>query len=196
MPSRAIWQSVRNLLDSTNNLEQLWEEFDRIECDDDDLRIDFDSESIDKNTWVTLAREAYYAVRTRPSRNMRHTGWITLAIQLASEEDETSRWSHHKQSKVLVGYSVYPEPGGAWQFDSTSPDANGYCDECITDKYRWHHEDKSWFYAVPLDMLDSRDAVLNYIVGPTHALIRDEDAETVLGPIRDNLCLPPQTSQV
>lgn len=191
---RAIWQSAQNLLVSGGNLDKLWESLDVILCKERDLIIEYESEDSYNLGWLDPVCNAYYKVQQRPKGRIAHTGWITLSIQLTCVDENKGDWQNGKRAKVLAGYSPYSSFDDAWGFDSNSPNSSGMFEDCKAQDLFWIHEDnKSWFFAVPLDELTSTNAVETLIVEPMRRIIRGETADKVLGPIRDRMCLPPST---
>ena len=189
----AIWQSAQNLLRSSDNLDKLWKAFDVIECKEKQLVIEYGDAGSENSGWIYPVWEAYYKVRQAPNGNMKDTGWIRLAIKLTCEVGVEGDWQHGKRAKVLAGYAPFKSLDHAWGFDTEDPNSSGYCEECITDEYRWLHSDEaSWFFAVPLDVLTSTDAVEAYIAKPMQRIVQGEDPNVVLREIRENLCLPPR----
>ncbi|SHF45463.1 hypothetical protein SAMN05444279_1515 [Ruegeria intermedia] len=199
--SEALWQSARNLLDSQVNLDKLYNEFDRVELSEDDLIIENDDYTYDGGDWVRPVWNAYYKVSERrkngKKQSKKEKGYITLAIQLTSDPGHGDDWEFGRQAKVLAGYCPSAESDGGWEFGSGHPDGAGRCEGWSPRGKLWVRgkDDRSWFYAVQLDALDSVEAVDECLVNPLRALIKkDGTPEEVLGPIKDKLCIPPQSA--
>ena len=128
---------------------------------------------------------------------------MTIAIQLTTDEGTEAVWSEGKRSKVIVGYSTGTKLEDAWFFGSYCPYAAGYLEDCVAERRFWRPEDiedKSWFYAVPLDLLTDTQRVRELIVAPVHEILRDGTVDDVfakgdaaLVKIEASLCLPPQS---
>nr|ADF47141.1 hypothetical protein [Paracoccus aminophilus JCM 7686] len=84
------------------------------------------------------------------------------------------------------------------------PNDAGYREDCVAARRFWRLEDskdKSWFYAVPLDLLTGTKRVRELIVLPVHEILRGEAddgmferVDASLAKIEASLCLPPQPS--
>lgn len=193
--SDPIWQSARNILDSQDNLDKLCEAFNIIECDKPELAIEFYESDANNDYWIVPAWNQYYRVYRRPNGRKVHAGWITLAVQLTCQECVEDDWSYGKVAKVLAAYCPYRGYDAAWDFDAESPNSAGYFEGCISKEWHWMHQDgKSWFFAVPLSVLTSTEAVEIYVTGPIWQILAGGEPAKVLKPIVDKLCRPPESS--
>ena len=192
--SEAVWQSARNLLDCQVNLDKLCEAFDKVECEDDDLIIEFGDEDPVQDCWVLPVWNRYYKVSQRPKGRKKCVGWITLAIQLTCDERVNGQWAHAHHAKVIAGYSASRNYDEAWEFETAAPNSAGICTDCTIMDHHWLYDgdNKSWFFAVPLDVVTSADNVEEYLARPLLRLIRGESFDYVLGGIKDKLCIPPK----
>lgn len=199
--SEALWQSARNLMDAQLNLDKLYEAFDRVEVDKPGrggLIIELEDYDYEGGDWVRPVWNVFYKVTERrkvgkKSETKKGLGYITLAIQLTCDPGHGGNWEFGRQAKVLAGYCPSAESDGGWEFGSGHPDGAGRCEGWSPRGKLWvHNEDnRSWFYAVQLDALDSVEAVDECLVNPLRGLIKDGAPEEVLGPIKDKLCIPP-----
>lgn len=191
-----LWQSTRNLLNAQENLNKLFEAFDRLTIREAGLVVEFNSQDKSARDWVEPSWNCYYDVRGNRKANASAIGALTIAIQLTCDHGEGPEWSFGKRAKVVVGYSAKQEDW--WEFGTTVPNAAGYLDEvCTPNETHWsgsYGGRDAWVFAVPLDMLTSTDAVDKYIKEPVHRILRGEAPTNVLGKegVREGLCIPPQ----
>lgn len=194
-----IWQSASNILQAQDNLNELFEAFDLVECRTPRLVIECKDSDDGEDDFIQPVWNAYYSVRRAERRNARVEGWITLAIQLTCSEGVESDWDFGKRAKVLVGYSPLRSFDEAWGFDTDSPNSAGYREDCEVTASHWTLDEGrgvvSWFYAIPLDQMTSVDAVRRLIVAPLHAILQadnPQDPTAGLNGIVGSLCVPPQ----
>ena len=193
-PDACIWQSAWNIQQAQANLNKLFEAFDCIECQNPGLVIECDDSDECQGEFIQPVWNAYYSIKRSARANARVVGWVTLAIQLTCDEGVEASWVFGKRAKVLVGYSPERDFEYAWEFDTGTPNAAGYCDDCAANETHWTFDDDgaiSWFYALPLDQMTNSAAVREYIAGPLHRILAGGDPTEVLNEIRDALCLPP-----
>ncbi|WP_010140773.1 hypothetical protein [Oceanicola sp. S124] len=129
---------------------------------------------------------------------------MTIAIQLTADEGTEADWVYGKRSKVIVGYSIGNEIQDAWEFTTDAVNEAGQTEYCVAEQRFWRpedNEDKSWFYAVPLDFLTSTKRVRELVVAPAHEILRGgpvndfiAKVDASLAKIEASLCLPPQPS--
>ena len=195
MPAdEALWQSARNIKDSQDNLNRLFDSFAAVECSQGPYIREADWDAVDEE-FIQPVWNYYFSVHASARANSRINGWITAAIQLTCNDGVHGDWPSGRRSKVLVGYSDYREYGDAWVFDTNSPNKSGHYDDCQDRRDHWIYDDdceSSWFYAVQLSSLASTEAVQENIVRPVHAILQGEDISSVLAPIQYNLYLPHQ----
>ncbi|WP_339107031.1 hypothetical protein [Thioclava sp. GXIMD4216] len=194
-----LWQSASNILRAQDNLNLLFDAFDAVECDSERLKIELEDADKSDGDFIQAEWNAYYSVKTKTALAKGwQSGWLTLAIQLTCNESLEARWDHGKRAKVLVGYVPLKKSDEAWGFDADGPNSAGYRDKCVMRELYWQLiEDNgrlSWFYALPLDLMTSTQAVKKLIVDPVHSVLRSEtpqDPSIVLAKIKDKLCCPP-----
>ncbi|NHO54650.1 hypothetical protein GOB87_11960 [Acetobacter estunensis] len=191
---REIWQSACNIEKSQKNLDRLCREFDSIECNMPDFVIEYEDKDKDGGNWIAPVYNFYYKVKQRPNGRLKVTGWITLAVQLTCEESVESDWTHGKRAKVLAGFSADAAFDEVWLFDLSAPNSAGFCEDCTIEGDLWvYNQNKNhFFFAIPLDVLISAEAVERYIITPMRSLIRSEEIEKVFSAIKNDMCLPPQ----
>lgn len=188
--SETIWKSAQNLLASQANLDKLFDAFDAIECVQTDLEIKWDDSDFVVGDWVRPVWAAYYKVRQRPKKKLVDSGWITIAIQLTSDEG-LGGWEHGKKAKVLAGF--IPKKDDWWFFDTAKPDAEGRWGDCVAEEYRWFDpDDEGWFFAVPLDKLTNTESVEKYVTTPLREMIAGVEPAEAFAGIADGVCCPPK----
>lgn len=195
MISEALWQSARNIETAQDNLDMLWVALDQIECDYPDMKVASGSLDSDGGDWITPVYSKHYSVRRRTKKNMVDAAWITITIQLTCDESNEVDWQYGKRAKLILGYSASKRVDEAWRFNRSQPDSAGFVEDCRMDGLRWTFDSddgKSWFFSVPLDNLTSNKAVEELATGPMLRLIRGEDVQSVLGPLKAQLCVPPE----
>lgn len=66
-----------------------------------------------------------------------------------------------------------------------------------SDGFRWIAEQcGDWFFAIPLGAFKDENDVKRIVVEPVHRLIAGDDSQDALGPIKDDLCLPPEHQEL
>lgn len=192
---KTLWQSARNIQDSSLNLDLLWEALAPPSVDPAGRIIEHQS-SDDDCDWVSPFRNRYYNVREN-SKKRKANGSVTLAIQLTSNEVGNS-WAFGKVAKVLAAYS--PHGDDHWEFDAANPDTAGNCEDgpsWVCEEFRWVDPDGGgWFFAVPLDALNSTNAVEDYVIQPLLHLIAGRPPAEVFWGIEDKVCRPPQSGSL
>lgn len=199
-----LWQSARNLLDAQENLNKLFEAFWQVECSDTGLKIEeLDQDASDADFFQPVWN-SYFLHRRNTRANGKAQGVVTIAIQLTADEGTEADWADGKRSKVIVGYSFSSELPDAWEFTTDAPNEAGYSEDCVAERRFWRpadNEDKSWFYALPLDLLTNTKRVRELVVTPVHEILRAGPVDNFIGKvdaslvkIEASLCLPPQSS--
>lgn len=198
-----LWQSARNLLDAQDNLNKLFEAFWLIECSEAGLKIEWSGQDAPDENFLQPVWNTFFVHRKNNRANGKRAGIVTIAIQLTTDEGTEAVWSEGKRSKVIVGYSTGTKLEDAWFSGTYGPNAAGYYEDCVAERRFWRPEDiedKSWFYAVPLDLLTDTQRVRELIVAPVHEILRDGTVDDVfakvdaaLVKIEASLCLPPQS---
>lgn len=187
---KIIWQSSRNLLDSSPNLDRLWEALSLDGVQAAGIVIDFHEQDNDRH-WIRPARNCYYNVREN-SRRKKPVGSITIAIQLTSNLG-SGHWEHGKTAKVFAGY--WPAGDDWWMFDVANPDASGAGEDSASqnqERFLWRDGDcNGWFFAVPLGVLNSRDAVKKFVHDPLIAMIGGMSADKAFLGMENEICRPP-----
>ncbi|MBQ4823859.1 hypothetical protein J4729_04755 [Leisingera sp. HS039] len=198
-----LWQSARNLLDAQENLNKLYEAFWQVECSDSGLKIEELEEDGSDGEFLQPVWNTYFVHRRNARSNSKAKGIVTIAIQLTADEGTESDWADGKRSKVIVGYWPNGMDDGAWVFTTDGPNDAGYCEEWVAERRFWRREDtedKSWFYAVPLNLLTDTKCVRELIVAPVHEILRAGPGDVFskvddsLAKVEASLCLPPQPS--
>ncbi len=203
MSDKIIWQSARNILDTVNSLEALGDVIGRsiMQKFQSNHVSDEDWEGQDENGWIEPMFVRNFTLRGNGRANARVTRWISIGFQLTSDSSELE-WSHGQRAKLLVGSSKT----GQFYFGTDFPNAGGEAEDMTDDEaperyssdcFRWIGERcGDWFYAVPLDALKSEADVQRLVANPLARLIGGDASEAVLGPIKDELCLPPQHQEL
>ena len=199
MSDRIIWQSARNILDTVNSLEALGDVIGRsiMQKFQGNHIADDDWEGQDEDGWIEPMWVRNFTLRGNGRANARVTRWISIGFQLTSDASELE-WSHGQRAKSLVGSSKT----GQFYFGTDFPNAGGEAEDMTDDEaserygsdgFRWIGEQSGdWFFAVPLDALKDEKDVQCLVVNPLYRLIAGDDSQDVLGPIKDDLCLPPE----
>ncbi|WP_226628152.1 hypothetical protein [Alloyangia pacifica] len=199
-----LWQSARNLLDAQENLNKLYDAFWQIECSDTDLKIEAFDEDESVSDFIQPVWNTYFRHRRNTRANSKTRGFVTIAIQLTADEGTEADWAYGKRSKVIVGYSIGSEGQDKWEFTTDALNEAGYTEYCVAEQRFWRpedNEDKSWFYAVPLDLLTNTKRVRELVVAPVHEILRGGPVDDFIAKvdaslvkIEASLCLPPQPS--
>ena len=203
-PDAILWQSARNLLDSQENLNKLFDAFWQIECSDMGLRIEKLEWDVFELNVLRPVWNSYFLHRRNTRANGKAQGIVTIAIQLTADEGTEADWADGKRSKVIVGYSTGIVMDYAWEFTTDGPNEAGHTKDCVAERRFWRsedNEDESWFYAVPLDLLTDTKRVRELVVAPVHEILRGGSVGDFIGKvdaclekIEASLCLPPQAS--
>lgn len=194
-PDAILWQSAQNIFRAQENLNKLFDAFGYIECTDSDLVIEEEDEDEAESNFLQPVWNCYFVVKHSNRANAKIKGTLTVAIQLTSNEGEEGEWKHGRRAKVLIGYAANPSMENAWVFETNSPNAAGYYEDCVTQARHWKIDDvgdPSWFYALPLDRLTNASAIRELIVAPVHDILRGGNVDEVLAKNEEALCVPPQ----
>lgn len=201
MSDKIIWQSVRNILDTVNSLEALGDVIGRsiMERFRGNHVADEDWEGNDEyEGWIEPMFVRSFSLRGNKKSNARITRWISIGFQLTSDASEVE-WSYGQRAKLLVGSSKMDY----FSFGTDFPDAGGeaedmtYDERYNSDGFRWIGEKSGdWFFAVPLDALKGEKDVQRLVVNPLYRLIAGDNSQDALGPIQDELCLPPEHQEL
>ncbi|WP_157767328.1 hypothetical protein [Paracoccus yeei] len=199
MSDKIIWQSARNILDTVNSLEALGDVIGRsiMEKFHDRHVVDQGREGQDEDGWIEPMFVRNFRLRRNRNANARTTRCISIGFQLTSDASELE-WNHGQRAKLLVASSETDH----FVFGTSFPNAGGEAEDMTDDEaperyssdgFRWIGERcGDWFYAVPLDALKSEADVQRLVANPLARLIGGDASEAVLGPIKDDLCLPPE----
>ncbi|MBB1493397.1 hypothetical protein H5395_18410, partial [Paracoccus sp. MC1854] len=143
-------------------------------------------------------RGNYFKLRKSDHWKAKTFGWISIGFQKSSNTSELE-WYHGKRAKVLVGYVGSNE--GPFYFSKNFPNVGGEAENMDedgvgvryhSDGLRWRPADApEWFFTVPLNSLENDSAIQRLIVHPLKQMIGGATSEEALGPVRDEICLPP-----
>lgn len=200
MTDAIIWQSTRNIMDSSAGFEALWEGIERLILKGlaDKFIEQDDSAAIEKTDWASALWVNYFKLRKSGHWKAKTVGWISIGFQQTSDTSELE-WEHGKRTKVLVGYVGSDE--GPFHFGTDFPNVGGEAEDMdedgggvryYSDGLRWQPVDApEWFFAIPLNSLENDSAIQRLIVHPLKQMIDGATSEEALGPFRGEICVPP-----
>lgn len=199
MTDAIIWQSTRNIMDSSAGFEALWEGIERLilqRLAEKHIEHD-DSAQIEQTDWASALWVNYFKLRKSSHWKAKTVGRISIGFQQTSDASELD-WQDGKRAKILVGYVGSDE---AFDFGTDFPNAGGEAEYMLddgtaqryySDGLRWQAESApEWFFAVPLNSLENDSAIQRLIVHPLLRMIDGATSEEALGPVRDEICVPP-----
>lgn len=184
----AIWESTRNAVRIAQEAEALIGAYDQMiqshpfgpfEIDIDDWS---DETLRDEHDWISFYYLVNFRVLERTPR-LASRGRLALAMSLHRLEDEAGdNWPNAKRAKLYVGFAPTSK---AWDADSLYVNGSGSAGngERLSE-FRWGVRDKaggimSWFFAVALEGIESREDFVREVLSPITLLLNggaDEDA--------------------
>lgn len=196
-----IWQSVDNLLALERSINAFWRAFEeeiqqkeRPICGADLVSVSRGGGSSSPESWVGLSQYGIYALRRR-RQNARPFGHVSVRIELWREgAGGEVFWSFARRPLIYVGFCPAND---WWDDDGLRLDSRGAPIEGVfplregNDRlWIWGDEtdlktaalsERSWFFAVPLESIGTREAIREEIISPVDALFRGELPDSVSG---------------
>lgn len=185
---RALWQSARNIRNSTLELDALLGELGEMLTGEQHEGVAFvlSGGEYDQDDWLLRSYAEVFTVKQRVDRRRgarRRLGQAIVCARLyAPAEENGDGWEGVRVPKLFVGYEAEGRPDD-WAIEHLDLRGDGTAEDLAPDGNRlWFFRDKdgeastnTWFFCLPLAALRDREALRAQVVKPLLALIGDGD---------------------